>query len=229
MPKLLKFWGGVGAALILAVTSGSVANATESGSPETVYAYVRTADGSLVPLDKNVTALTIEEPSTRDPEMVTPYLIDWNQWFSCFSLNNESDVISQYGYMHTDGTYQDVNLYCGTHNSSTGSGYGYKHIRAGHESDWSIVWGEATSLGWNSKSQGIESWDDLMNAAVVQATAWGLGGNVRANNTRCIVADLIFVRTGTGEIAYETRTETVFATDSAKLITAFPFSTKTSC
>lgn len=121
-----------------------------------------------------------------------------------YSIANESDVISQYGYMHTDGTYQDVNLYCGTHNSSTGSGYGYKHIRAGHESDWSIVWGEATSLGWNSKSQGIESWIDVMNAAVVQAT-------------------------GTGEIAYETRTETVFATDSAKLITAFPFSTKTSC
>lgn len=64
-----------------------------------------------------------------------------------------------------------VNLKCGD------STYGYKHIRAEHESQWQDVLNTARARGWQSAQYGVESWDDLMSgvtAGVVADPGYGL-------------------------------------------------------
>jgi hypothetical protein len=65
--------------------------------------------------------LSIEEPSPPADGEVTPQLINFDQWYRCFTLNKENEIFAEFTH-YWDGIGHDANLKCGT------SSYGYKHI-----------------------------------------------------------------------------------------------------
>lgn len=222
--------------LIGNTTAGAATNldgAVDAVEDEQIAVFTRDASGALVALEDVVssTSLSVEEPNTTDPDVVSPYLIDFNQWFSCFSLNNKDDVFAFYTF-YRDGSGHDVRLKCGEQNDVTGNGWGYKHIRAGKEVSWQDKFNIAISKGWIPESQGMEGWDDLMHAGAGSAiTYWNYASGIKGNNTRCVVGELVFAKATTGgnwEIVYEFNVVAVFAWgNSDRLITAYPTGSST--
>lgn len=180
-------------------------------------------DGVLTPADPaDIAAATAGLPdrSSGQGGDATPQLIDWNQWFGCFSLNHEDDVFAQYVHWW-DGESQDVRLKCGT--GGKDSGWGYKHIRGEHEQHWQDEFDAARAAGWDPRNDRMESWDDLMSFSAGQTIRYPefRGGNT-VNKTRCGVSEVIFYRVNSGEPVYSFRTRAVWASDSDRLITSFP-------
>lgn len=88
---------------------------------------------------------------------------------------------------------KDVRLKCGTGDAQ--SGWGYKHIRDGKESDWQAKLNAARAAGWDSEAQGVESWDDLMSGATASAVMWPEYRRVSpVNNTTCGVTEIFFAK-----------------------------------
>lgn len=112
---------------------------------------------------------------------------------------------------------------CGEHNELTDKGYGYKHVRAGHEGDWQAKLDDAVATGWVPESQGIEGWDDLMaTGAGNSITYWDYRSPIKGNNTRCTVSTVTFVDTSDWSIEYEFKAVAVYGENSDRLITAYP-------
>ncbi|NQX13085.1 hypothetical protein HQQ80_15755 [Microbacteriaceae bacterium VKM Ac-2855] len=192
------------------------------GEESAVRLYVR-IDGVLAPADPSaIESATSGLPSEQTPSggPATPRLIDWNQWYGCFSLNNQDDIFAEYVHWW-DGVGQDIRLTCG--NGVAFGGWGYKHIRAKHEADWQAPFDQARAARWNPANDGMESWDDLMAFAAGQAVSWPAfkGGN-SISGTTCGVTEVIFYEQNTGSEVYKFRARAGWADGSDRLITSFP-------
>lgn len=218
------------AALVMLISGGGTAYAEpiEATEPGEVVAYVKNQDGTFIPLDEAIEMNDIDmTPSEPGPGTVTPQLINFNQWYRCFSLNQADEVFMEYAF-YRDGTHHDVRLKCGEHNTITEKGYGYKHIRIRHEGDWQNKYNEATATGWIGDGQGIEGWDDLMVAGAGESiTYWSYASGIKANNTRCTVGTLYFIEATTFDVVFQFNTVANFAINSDRLISAYPTSNST--
>lgn len=215
--------------LIAAVLSGIVlgagavapAYAADDAPEDDVKMYFR-VDGQVIPVDDAYLAehtLNLEAPAEPEEGTVAPYLIDFNQWVDCFSLNNENGVFAEYRNIE-DG--HDIRLKCGN------DSWGYKHIRLGKEADWQAKLNGARAAGWVSETQGIESWDDLMASVAGISITWpDYDRENTLAQTKCGVSEAIFRSTETGEIVYSFYARAAWATNNDRLLTAFPQSGST--
>lgn len=180
-------------------------------------------DGVLTAADPaDIAAATVGLPdqSSREGGDVRPQLIDWNQWFGCFSLNHEDDVFAQDVHWW-DGASQDVRLKCGTGGAKTG--WGYKHIHGEHERNSQDKFDAARAAGWDPQNDKMESWNDLMAFSAGQAIRFPefrCGNTV--NNSRCGVTIIIFCGVNARVRVYSFRVRAAWASDSDRLITSFP-------
>lgn len=202
-------------AVVAFLSFGSMASASAvSAGPDEVRVQMM-IDGQLIDVsDRFQTGGT--SSSAAESDTGPSDLLDWNQYFGCFSLNHRDDVYAEYGWWW-DGKLQDVRLKCGE------SVWGYKHIRAQHESQWQDQLNRARTKGWNTGVGAWGSWDDLMNGAAGSVITWPdfVGGNAISKKT-CAVAELYFVNSRTGAIVYSFLATAVWASDSDRLITAYP-------
>lgn len=215
------------AALVTTGVAPAAAASTEAtdSSGAGVVQIGRMVAGEFVAITEeeiqSATATLPAPPSASDS--VTPKLIDWNQWYGCFTLNHSDDVFAEYNH-YWDGIGQDVRLKCGEGTvDNPDSGWGYKHIRAKHETQWQSVLNAARQAGWVSESQGVESWDDLMAAAAGEAITWPefKGGN-SISQTSCGVTEVFFWNIQTGQPVYSFRARAGWSNTNDRLITAFP-------
>ena len=203
---------------VLTLSAVSPAMAADP-SDEGAVVMMTKIDGVLRPVDLELqesASLDLKATPAMDPDSMSASLIDFTQWVSCFTLNNADDEFQLYTWFW-NGTPKDIRLKCGT------DGWGYKHIRNGHESGWQATLNSARAAGWNTGSIATSgSWDDLMSAAVSNAIAWGdfVGGNA-LNNTTCANSAVLFVNSATGAVVYEFNVTAVWANDSDRLITAY--------
>lgn len=193
-------------------------------------ALIAQQDGHPVVVGENTLELKEAPPAEVKNDELSPHLINFDQWFRCFSLNQAEDVFDTYSLIQ-DGSITKKYLRCG--NEVNGSGWGYKHIRAGHEQDWQNQYDRAVSLGWEPDAQGIDSWDDVMSAGASNSLSyWSWRGPVTENQTRCYIGNLTFVRmdpnTGSWTPLYDFNVRTAVATNSSRVITTFP-TTATAC
>lgn len=220
MRKKHLFIAAVLSGVLLGVGAAGAANATEASPEDEILMYIK-VDGQPVPVDAYLTENTLDSEPEPEPEpgTVSPFLIDFDQWFRCYSLNMEDEVFAEYRHL-ADG--HDIRLKCGD------SDYGYKHIREGKETAWQNKLNDARAAGWVSQTQGIESWDDLMASVAGIAITWPdyVGANP-LNQTKCGVSEAIFRSTDTGEIVYSFYVRSAWATNNDNLITSFPQSTST--
>ncbi|MGF3053729.1 hypothetical protein ACQUSY_07170 [Microbacterium sp. YY-03] len=156
------------------------------------------------------------EDAPSEGPSISPYLLDFGQWVSCIQIGNENDVFMNYQFAK-DGQIQDVRLKCGN------DYYGYRHIKKKHETDWNKLMTAGEALGWVPESQGIESWDDLMaQSAGMVLFGWQNTGYNPGNSKRCAIAKVQWYRMDTFQVVLSKRIIVVFATDSDRLITAYP-------
>lgn len=195
-----------------------------------IVMMVRDPSGALIPIEDVIDSaqqLDMNEPKPSEPGTVTPQLINFDQWFRCFSLNQADETFVTYNHF-VDGTSRQVRLKCGQHNDITNQGYGYKHIRIRHEGDWQAKLNDAVATGWVPASAGVEGWDDLMAiGAGTSITYWEYRSPIKGNNTRCTVATVAFADTSDWSIVYEFKAVAVFAEYSDRLITAYPSGSST--
>ena len=214
-------------ALAVAATvsvAGPAAADSGPSAPPTDVQLVTFVNGVWVPVSdalEEASLLDLEPVSARDAGVVTPNLIDWNQWFGCFSLNNEDDVFAEYVFWW-DGEGQDVRLKCGNEY------WGYKHIRSGHEADWQNKLNAARAAGWNiGPVANGGSWDDFMSEAAAVSILWPDPSSINnnpSNVTTCVIGNLGFFNLQTSELVYQFNAKVIFANDSDRLITAYPTS-----
>lgn len=209
-----------GVAIGLVLGGATAAHASDESEVKLVVLHEDTwADVDMVALE--AATLDLEPPAAPEAGKIAARLIDWNQWFGCFSLNNEADVFS-YFWFPWDGRLNAVNLKCGN------SSYGYKHIRERHESQWQDVLNTARARGWQSAQYGVESWDDLMSGVTSGVIADPGAGLTKypTSNKWCTKTTFGLWDSGQKAIIYEFGVETAWASDSDRLITSFPSSRK---
>lgn len=138
-------------------------------------------------------------------------LIDFPQWVQCFTINDSEMVIREYVHFW-NGIPQTKRLRCGTAES-----FGYKHIRAEKEQLWQSRLDRITPSGLFPNV----SWDDLMNAAVVNALMVPDFAQDQSGGKRCLVIKMGFYNQyGVLLDAYDIRT--VISLTNDRVITAFP-------
>jgi hypothetical protein len=220
LKRWLKSLLASGVALGLVVGGATAAHASDEPEVKLVVQH----EDAWVDVDMEAleaATLDLNPPMTAEPGKPASRLIDWNQWFGCFSLNNETDVLARY-WFPWDGRLKPVNLKCGN------SSYGYKHIREGHESQWQDVLNTARDRGWQSAQYGVESWDDLMSGVTSGVVADpGPGATFYpVSNKWCTKTMFGLWDSAQKSIIYEFGVETAWASDSDRLITSFPSSRK---
>ncbi|WP_336651385.1 MULTISPECIES: hypothetical protein [unclassified Leucobacter] len=186
-----------------------------------------TQDIRLVVLAEDGTQTPVETPPlgglAPQEDALAPYLIDFNQWSQCYSFNNSGFVLKQYGWINAPGSATMVTLKCGT------EGYGYKHITQNHRSHWETVLANAEATGWKKTTYMINTWDDLMFMALVNAVSGPAGtSNNPASNKACANVQFGLVDSSTGAVKYSFRAEGVISMNNLTTITAFP-SSRTWC
>jgi hypothetical protein len=213
---------GCATLIVSLVAATSVPASAAEPDNGTIGAYVKTG-GKLLEIDstfsENALHLTGATPSENGGK--SSRLITFDQWFRCFSLNQENDAFALYTSWW-DGKGKDIRLKCGAGDAN--AGWGYKHIRAGKEADWQAKLNAARANGWDSASQGVESWDDLMSGAAATAVMWPEYRSVSSvNNTTCGVTEIYFAKkSNPSQVVYSFRVRAAWANDSDRLITAFP-------
>ncbi|ODA89702.1 hypothetical protein ATY41_04435 [Leifsonia xyli subsp. xyli] len=207
-------------ALGLLLGGATAANASEEPGVKLVIQHGETwVDVDMDALE--AATLDLDAPTEPVEGTRTPRLIDWNQWFGCYSLNNENDVFKYY-WFPWDGRLNAVNLKCGN------SSYGYKHIRERHESQWQDVLNTARERGWQSAQYGVESWDDLISGVTSGVVADPGPGLTKypTSNKWCTKTTFGLWDSAQKAIIYEFGVETAWASDSDRLITSFPSTRK---
>lgn len=210
----------VGLLVVGSATPVSAAEAEASSTTEGVGLFTVVKGQSIRVADNYLESTNLDLHGSAASGDVTPYLINWDQWFGCFSLNNANDVFANYMFWW-DGVGRDVRLKCGE--GSAASGWGYKHIRDGKESQWQAKLNAAKAAGWNAAAVGVESWDDLMSGATGSVILYpdyirrDTVGNKWCANNEFYLQDL-----KSGRVLYSFRVETAWASDSDRLITSFP-------
>ena len=212
-------------AVLVGLLSIGVSSPAIAAEPEPDSLQLAVLEGDQwIPLDADefrAATLHLESSSPDDSGNRSSRLIGWNQSFGCDVLNNENDVFATY-WFPWDGRVNGVRLKCGT------SSWGYKHIRERHESQWQATLDSARAHGWNSAAFGVNSWDDLMSgttSAVVADPGLGLT-HIAVSNKWCTKAMFGLWDTNYKRIVYDFGVETVWASDSDKLITSFPSNRK---
>ncbi|CAN5179291.1 hypothetical protein BH09ACT6_BH09ACT6_12190 [soil metagenome] len=199
----------------LVLIGGASAHADEHSTQSDVLLMIR-VDGQNVPIDR---IFPPSHPVESDlaANGGRSNLIDWDQWFGCYSLSHEYDIFSTYYTPSVDmHAGREINLRCGNAN------YGYKHIRDGKESSWQSKFDGAVAAGWNPSVQGFESWDDLMSEAAGTAIGYAsYRGGSAVNDTSCANVNLDFYKTGAG-LVYTFNAIAVYANGNDRLITAYP-------
>lgn len=138
-------------------------------------------------------------------------LIDFPQWVQCFTINDSDMVIREYVHFW-NGIPQTKRLHCGLAES-----FGYKHIRAEKEQLWQSRLNKITPSGLFPNV----SWDDLMNAAVVNALIAPDFAQDQSGGKRCLVIKMGFYNQyGVLLDAYDIRT--IISLTNDRVITAFP-------
>ncbi|MGJ4843494.1 hypothetical protein [Leifsonia sp. Le1] len=218
----------VGAALVSSLSAGA-AVAVELPPPD--IAIFTSSNGTLVEVPKSTfqestIRLRGENSSAPSDPGVASRLIDWDQWFGCFSLNNESDVFASYTFYY-NGVGKDVRLKCGAGNGT--SGWGYKHIRDGKEARWQEKLDAAKAAGWKPQEWGVQSWDDLMSGATAGVILYpDYLSHSAVGNKWCANNEFYLLDRKTNRELYSFRVEAAWASDSDRLITSFP-SNRTYC
>ncbi|MGO4301951.1 hypothetical protein [Leifsonia sp. RAF41] len=218
------------AAFVLTATSAAVLLGLASAAPATAeietsrtVALFTRVDGKPLQLDgddltSHALDLTAPVEEASDSVSIAPRLIDWNQWFGCYSLNTENDVFADYMFWW-DGYGHDVRLKCGN------SSWGYKHIREDKEGGWQSKLDSARAAGWQASALGVESWDDLMSGATGAIILYPDYLRKDAiNNKWCANNEFYLQDVKTGRELYSFRVEAAWASDSDRLITSFPTS-----
>lgn len=150
-----------------------------------------------------LSATTAPTPNSR--------LIDFPQWVQCFTINDSEMVIREYVHFW-NGIPQTKRLRCGVAES-----FGYKHIRADKEQLWQSRLDRITPSGLFPNV----SWDDLMNAAVVNALMVPDHAQDQSGGKRCLVIKMGFYNQyGILLDAYDIRT--IISLTNDRVITAFP-------
>ena len=204
---------------VVGVTAASAA--TENASQVALFTKVNGKPVQLTDTEVAAHVLTLDAPASDSAEgpTVAPYLIDWNQWFGCFSLNNANDVSANYMFWY-DGRGQDVRLKCGESGK-----WGYKHIREGKEADWQNKLDAARAAGWQASALGVESWDDLMSGVTAGLILYpDYLRKDTVNNKWCANNEFYLQDVNTGRELYSFRVEAAWASDSDRLITSLPTS-----
>jgi len=147
---------------LLVIGTPTAADATGTDTAADSIGLFTVVNGQPLRIDDSyLQSSSLDLENLRGSGEASPRLIDWNQWFGCFSLDNANDVFANYMFWW-DGAGQDVRLKCGQDGNG---GWGYKHIREGKESAWQSKLDSAKAAGWNAAAVGVESWDDLMSGA----------------------------------------------------------------
>jgi hypothetical protein len=211
---------GILALAISLVTSGAAVATEPKDGPTGLFVK---SGGKLIELDESYfEERHIEAKPPAEGNGPSSRLIEWNQWFGCFSLNSENDVFANY-MEYWNGTGRDVRLKCGNDN------WGYKHIRNGKEASWQAKLDAAKAAGWNPQSVGVESWDDLMSGATGAVILWPEYRRVESINKKvCGNSEFYLLDLKTGRELYSFNVEAAWASDSDRLITAYP-SSRTTC
>jgi hypothetical protein len=145
---------------------------------------------------------------------VSPYLITFPQWVSCYTLNNSGDVFASYQWAW-DGVAHTKDLKCGT------LGWGYRHIEDRHKTDWQNKLDQMQDAGLALNY----TWDDVMASGIWAGLDWAdFYRPTPAQNKACVVGELAFIDSN-GEILQHFSVATAFATDSTRIITSYPTST----
>lgn len=212
MPVLLA------ASLAVSATALPASGAWAEEATTTEGFYV-VSGGSFTPVPEEVFLDLDSTPSStsEQPGQAGTYLISFPQWFSCFTLNDESELFAQFTYFR-GATQYTKQLRCGT------AGWGYKHIMDRHQQDWQNKLDVIQSLG-----MGLEySWDDVMAAGAYASLDYSDFIRVMPeSNKECAVGELAYLRSD-GTVLQYFNVTTVIATDSSRIITSYP-SSKSVC
>lgn len=217
---------------VLAVVTSSVllgvavapANAvTGVPEPETLQLMSQTADGNWVPVAPSPFELNNpDEPSSGGGDgTVTPYLIGFDKWAQCFTLNQAGTVFATYTWLNDAGKPIPITLQCGN------DAYGYKHMLKGKKDvSWGNVLKAARAKGWESENYRVNTWDDLMN--ITTANLIGVPGDYydksKVSNKACTNGAYALWSTVTHKKVHEFRVEVVWSMNNKRVITAYPSS-----
>jgi hypothetical protein len=101
--------------------------------------------------------------------------------------------------------------------------WGYKHIEAGHSTDWQNKLDQIRELGYGFDI----TWDDVMAAGIWAGLSWPDYTRFKpASNSACVVGELAYF-TDDFEVIQSFNVTTAFATDSTRIITSYPASSST--
>lgn len=156
--------------------------------------------------------LRVDSPTENEnPEIITPYLIDPIQHFQCFNLGMEDLKFAAF-HFYNAGVLTTKELKCGT------SGWGYRHIKANHETDWQNRLNQLQAV--TPYASGY-SWDDMAANGIIAALQTRIYMRAMpAQNKECVVGQLTWVEMGVEK--FRMNLVVSYATDSTKIITAFP-------
>lgn len=219
---------GLAAIVVIVAGTGTAASASAAVADSDAIGAFVDVGGKPVALDELLaeSTLGLSRPAKSEGAEPEARLINWDQWFGCFSLNHAEDVFALYTHWW-NGAGKDIRLKCGEGDQT--NGWGYKHIRAGKEADWQAKLDGARSAGWASQEVGVESWDDLMSGATQTAVAFpDYKGGSSVANTSCAVTQILFAKkSDPSQIVYSFRVRAAWANNSDRLITSFPQSGET--
>lgn len=199
----------VSAVLVAGGTTAGALPRAEAESEDIGDAYVTVGERTLT-VDE-----FIDEARGAAPEApaVGGFLIDFPQWVQCFTINDADMVIKEYSTWW-NGQEEKKRLKCG---NGGDSGFGYKHIREAHEGDWQAKLDKITPTGLFPNV----AWDDLMNAATVNALLVPDYTENVSGSKRCYVVKMGFYNQNRVLIdAYNVRV--IAATNNDRVITALP-------
>ncbi|MFT4230553.1 MAG: hypothetical protein QM602_09705 [Microbacterium sp.] len=152
---------------------------------------------------------------------VTPYLIDnLVAWTACFVEHDEDYPLASYTYWGSSSS-KTIQLQCGYHNSTSGSGHGWHHISVQHESQWrdriiQLSTGDPTGAGW----------DDLMSFVNDTTIAWPMVDKSHGSKKRCVGAPVLMYDKY-GNYEYTFYPSVIFTTNTKRVITSIPSSSYT--
>ena len=226
--RIMGAWQVLVATVSVVLLTIAGAGAAQANEPvtnqvsDTVELVLLNNDGSWSPVEApeplNLHGPEGEPTGTGDEGAVTPYLINFSQWTSCFVLNNAGEVFGTYWWVQGGGA---VTLQCGNNS------YGYKHLIAqGHDTQWNTVFNNALAAGWTASVSSSTSWDDLMH--MVLANQLGVGGSYYSENPisqkACTYSTYGLYNTSTGKVVYTFGSEAVWSMNNNRIITSYPSS-----
>ncbi|GAB3305221.1 hypothetical protein [Pseudoclavibacter terrae] len=217
MRKKINLFASFSLIGVLAFSLAPSVSAEESTPtvPETTNGtqLARLVDGQWEAVD--AAPLDLHNAPAPEGEM-SPQLISFDQWFRCFSLNESSEVFSTYEFPK-DGVGYPITLQCGN------DVYGYKHIRAGKETQWQQKIDAGLAAGWNPDMQAVESWDDLMNMATASFVSDpGEGLKYSAVSQKYCTNGIMGFVNAQFEPVYQFRVTVSWSENNARIITSYP-------